>query len=126
MQRVFDDVPGAVVFPLREIQDKLLTRLWRGEELVKKVFSTTMSYAVALALYEGFERIELYGIELAMAGEYAYQREAMAFWIGKADGMGVELWMPDACMLLGAPLYAYEETRLSGGDILTPPSGIEA
>ena len=121
MQKVFDDVPEAVVFPLRAIQDKLLSGFLRGEEEVRKVFSTTMSYAVALALYEGFERIELYGIELAMAGEYAYQRESMAFWMGYANGRGVELWIPEECQLLLAPLYAYEEVRLGDGSIATPP-----
>lgn len=121
MQKVFDDVPGAVRFPLQEIQKKLLTRIWRGEMLIKKLFTTSMAYAMALALYEReFERIELYGIELIMTGEYGYQREAFAFWLGKADGMGVEVWMPDACTLLKAPLYAYEETRQSGGGVLTP------
>ena len=45
----------------------------------------------------------------------------MAFWLGKADGMGVEVWMPEKCELLKAPLYAYEETRQSGGGILMPP-----
>ena len=121
MQRIYDDVPGAVVFPLREIQNKLLARGWRGEKLLKNIFSSSMSYAIALALYEGFERIELYGIELIMDGEWAYQREAMAFWLGKADGMGVEWWMPEECELLRMPLYAYEETRKSDGSILMPP-----
>ena len=79
-----------------------------------------MSYATAMALYESYERIELYGIELVMAGEYGYQREAMAFWLGKADGMGVDVWIPEECELLKAPLYAYEETRKSDGSIVTP------
>jgi len=121
MQKVYDDVPGATRYPLSEIQTRLLTRIWRGETLLKKLFASSMVYAVALALDEGFERIELYGIELVMAGEYGYQRETMAFWLGKADGMGVEVWMPEKCELLRSPLYAYEETRLSGGSVLTPP-----
>ena len=121
MQQVYDGIPGATRFPLQEIQSRLLARIWRGETLLKKLFTTSMVYGIALALDEGFERIELYGIELVMAGEYGYQREGMAFWLGKADGMGVEVWMPEKCELLKAPLYAYEETRQSGGGILTPP-----
>jgi hypothetical protein len=121
MQKVYDGIPGAVRFPLQEIQRKLLNNIWRGETLIKKLFTTSMAYAIAMALYEErFERIELFGIELVMAGEYAYQREIMSFWIGQAAGRGVEIWMPEVCVLLKAPLYAYEETRLSGGGILTP------
>ena len=123
MQKVYDGIPGATRYPLQEIQSRLLTRVWRGETLIKKLFTTSMVYGIALALDEGFERIELYGIELVMGGEYGYQRETMAFWLGKADGMGVDVWMPEKCELLKAPLYAYEETRQSGGGILTPPKG---
>jgi hypothetical protein len=66
---------------------------------------------MALALEQGFKRIEIYGIELILEGEYAYQREIMAYWLGKADGMGVEVWLPQKCSLLVQPLYAYEEVR---------------
>ncbi len=78
---------------------------------MKKLFSSTISYGAALALYEGFERIELFGVEMLGVGEYAYQREALAFWMGKADGMGVELWMPEECSLLAQPLYGYDQIR---------------
>ena len=64
-----------------------------------------------MALSRDFERIEIYGIELILEGEYSYQREAMAYWLGKADGMGVEVWLPERCSLLVQPLYAYEEIR---------------
>lgn len=109
MQRVYDDVPSSVQYPLRKIQKELIGNIHRGEEKMEKLFSSTICYQIAQALYEGYERIELYGISLVMEGEYAHQREMMSFWLGKADGMGVEWWMPDNCALLVAPLYAYEE-----------------
>lgn len=111
MQQVYDDVPSSVKYPLRKMQNELIGNFYRGEEKIKKLFSSTFNYQMALALDEGFERIELYGIEMLLVGEYAHQREAMAFWLGRADGMGVELWMPKKCSLLIAPLYAYEEVR---------------
>lgn len=113
MLRKFDDVPNSVPYPLHEIQNELIGNFYRGEEKVEKLFSSTMSYEVALALHEGVERIEIYGVELLGGSEYAYQREAMAFWLGKADGMGVEVWLPRTCALLLAPLYGYEEVRES-------------
>jgi len=111
MQQVYDDVPSSVKYPLREIQKALIGNIYRGEEKIKKLFSSTFNYQLAQALYENVDRIEFYGIEMLVGGEYIYQREAMAFWLGKADGMGVEWWMPESCSLLAQPLYAYEEIR---------------
>jgi len=111
MQRNYDDVPNSVKYPLREVQDKLIGNFIRGEERIKKLFSSTFNYEVALALYEGFERIEIYGIEMLGEGEYGWQREAMAFWLGKADSMGVDIWIPESCTLLNQLLYGYEEVR---------------
>jgi len=120
MQQVFDDVPSSVKYPLREIQKELI-HIVRGEFPIKKIFSSTFDYAMALALKDGFERIELFGIEMLMEGEYVYQREAMSFWLGKADGMGVDVWMPEDCSLLVQPLYAYEEIRHHDtGEVVRP------
>lgn len=120
MIREFDDVPNSTPYPLREIQRGLIGNFIRGEEKMEKLFSSTMSYQLALALHQRrFDRIELFGIELHLEGEYEWQREALAFWIGKADGMGVELWMPEECSLLLQPLYGYEEIRKGNtGDIV--------
>jgi len=119
MQREYDGIPRAVRYPLREVQEKLLVRGWKGETLARKIFGSSMAYAVALALYEDrFDRIELFGIELTLDGEWAYQRESMAFWLGKADGTGVEWWMPEQCELFHMPLYGYEEIRKGDGSIV--------
>jgi hypothetical protein len=124
MQRLYDDIPCAKIYPLREVQDQI--HIMRGEERISKIFTSSFSYMLALGLLEGYERIELFGIELVLEGEYTYQREAMAFWVGKADGMGVELWMPEECDLLKMPLYAYEEVRIGGtAEIAIPPEGAE-
>ena len=124
MQQVFDDVPSSVKYPLREIQNELIGNITRGEEKIIKLFSSTMCYQMALALWEGTERIEIFGIELVMDGEYAYQREAMAFWFGKADAMGVEVWMPSTSALLVQPLYAYEQIRKESGEVVWSSEGM--
>jgi hypothetical protein len=118
MQMEYDGIPRAARFPLKEIQTAMLGKLWRGERPIEKLFGSSMSYAVAMALWEKrFDRIELFGIELALEGEWAYQRESMAFWLGKADGMGLETWMPEQCELFRMPLYAYEEIRKGDGSV---------
>jgi len=111
MLQNYDDVPNSVPYPLRKIQNELIGNFYRGEEKMEKLFSSTVCYEVAQALHEDFERIELFGITMLFKGEYGWQREAMAFWMGKADGMGVDIWMPETCSLLMQPLYGYEEIR---------------
>lgn len=123
MHQVYDDVPNSVPYPLAEIQ-KNLKNIVKGEEKAKKLFSSTMSYQFAQALHEGYERIELFGIELVQEGEYAYQRESLAFWMGKADGMGVEVWMPKICALFVQPLYGYEQIRQESGHIVWTAEGL--
>jgi hypothetical protein len=111
MQREYDDVPSSVKYPLRKVRGELMGNLYRGEGSILNLYSSTFNYQMALALYLGYERIELYGIEMLGEGEYSWQRECLAFWVGKATTMGVEIWLPEACALFDHPLYAYEEVR---------------
>jgi hypothetical protein len=46
---------------------------------------------VALALYEGFEEIKLFGIDMSVGTEWGIEKPCMEYWIGRAEGMGVEL-----------------------------------
>jgi hypothetical protein len=61
----------------------------------------------ALALLEGYRRIEIYGFEMSDELEYEKQRPCGEFWIGMAMGMGVEIYTPDNCQLLNGELYGY-------------------
>ena len=122
MHMVYDDIPSSVKYPLREIQNNL-TNIVRGETPVNKIFSSSFSYQIALAIHENFERIEIYGVSLLSISEYAYQRESLSYWMGKADGLGIEVWLPETCALLIHPLYGYEEVRSSiTGEVIQPPS----
>ena len=123
MQMVYDDIPSSVKYPLREIQNGF-SNIVRGETPVDRMFSSSFSYQIALAVQENFERIEIYGVSLLSISEYAYQREAMSYWMGKADGMGIEVWLPETCALLIHPLYGYEEVRSSiTGEVLSNEIG---
>jgi len=112
----FRDVPGAVTFPLHEILDWFaaeyeINRFKEGH-FVFEYFTSTVNMMFALAMYEGFERIELFGFEMSSQEEYAYQKPATEFWMGVALGRGVEIYLPKGCALLGASekIYGYEKT----------------
>jgi len=54
-------------------------------------FSNTVDYAIALALYEGFTEIDLYGVNLSCLSEYIYLKAGVEYWIGRAQGMGAKV-----------------------------------
>lgn len=102
MQEKYDDVPMSVKYPLDEVKTFLLSNF-----NIKDVFSSTLSYCMALAIHKGYEQIETYGIELGTESEYFHQREGFTFWAGLAVGRGIRVAV-HTTQLLHAPLYGYE------------------
>ena len=102
MQRHFADIPNSVEFPLREITEKLIGGLLpRGAGWTQRYYSTTFSFALAMAVYEkleginDWERIEIYGCELLQTeAEYFKQRPGMEWWNGYCAGIGIEIYVP--------------------------------
>jgi hypothetical protein len=68
-------------YPLKEIMDEFDT----------DYFSSTVDYVLALAIYEGFKEIHLYGCSMILGSEYSYQKPGMDFWCGMAKGRGVKV-----------------------------------
>lgn len=103
MQEVDPLIPSSVRYPLEEIVGK-----WRP------YFTSTVPYMIALALHEGVDEIGLLGIYLNTTQEYQAHRPCVEYWLGVADGMGVEVWLPEGTDLAEAPLYAYSEFEEPG------------
>jgi len=122
MQEAHDDIPGSIKFPLEEIKERFLRgRLWRrirdeeGNVIGLEpfdYFTSSFAYMCSLALYEGFERIEVYGFEMATDTEYRYQKGSTEFWLGVAAEMGVEVILEEKCQLLKGGKYAYEVSQM--------------
>lgn len=94
MQDRYDDVPSSVKYPKEEIIRMLLPNIWRdinGKVAQVKNFTSSTAYAIALATYFGYERIELAGIEMTSDTEYVRQRPGVLFWIGIAVGRGIDV-----------------------------------
>ena len=100
MQDQFDEIPDSVRFPLEACIDKF-----------GMYFTSTPAYELALGVLMGYERIEIYGIEMCADSEYVYQKAGFEYLIGMAKGMGVDIYLPPACTLLRGNLYAYEDLR---------------
>lgn len=101
MKRKWNEIPSSREFPLREA----LTRF-------RRFFKGSVSYMIALAIMEGFKKIGFWGIDLSSSEEYGEQHPSAAYFAGLAEGMGIELIIPDeADFLKTRYLYGFEEER---------------
>ena len=83
------------------------------DKIVKKYnsryFNCSIAYMVAYALYKGFKTINIYGVDMAIGGEYQYERPSVMYWIGRAESKGVEV---NTTINNAHFLYGYESARL--------------
>ena len=117
MQYQTDLVPKSIGYPLHEVVDMVFKNFWRGEHKVK-YFTSTFAYMMGIAVAEGrvldtdkkpFERIEIYGFEMADDIEYVQQKACAEFWIGYAMALGIEIYTPPSCQILYSALYGGDE-----------------
>ena len=108
------DVPNTVEYPIEEIK----------KAFPKHYFMDSMAYMFALAIQEGFERIETYGIDFRyftdLGEELKYNHNWLdethcgAFWAGVAIGKGIEVTTTNRCSMMKpvkpgeTSLYGYE------------------
>lgn len=92
VQQTRDDMPNTIAFPRTDIERALDSRY----------FTSTIAWQLALALMMGFRRIEIYGVDMAQKDEYFFQRPCVEYWIGRAEGMGVEVEIARTSDLMSA------------------------
>jgi hypothetical protein len=107
MQEVYPDVPASAAYPLEEIAQSLLPNMRRKGGDVVKYFTSSPAYAIALAVYQGYDEIEIVGIEMASGTEYERQRDGVTFWLGVAAGRGITVILQDESLLMAGKLYGY-------------------
>ena len=82
-----------------------------------RYFTNSISYMIALAIYEGFEEIHVYGVDMSTATEYAHQRPSCEYFLGWAKGAGIKIHIPLESDLLKARwLYGYEYEKQNAWD----------
>ena len=101
-QEVFSEIPTSVKYPLEIITSNF----------PRKYFNSTVDYMLALAIYEGYTYISLYGVDMAQDTEYKEQRPSCEYWCGYCDGAGINLYIPEQSSILKSLfLYGYEEPQ---------------
>ena len=106
MQYWNSKIPNSVEYPIREVSDNAFINFRRGDHKVK-YFTSTLAYYLGIATLpeEGFERIEIYGFDLADDIEYIKQKACAEWWIGFAMGRGIEVYVPENSQTLYSSLY---------------------
>lgn len=111
MQKHYDDIPLSVEYPRESIKDffneNFIIDNGIGSEFTE--FSNSISWMVALAIYEGYQEIWVTGVDMAQKDEYAWQRSSCNFFIGFAAGKGIRILIPQNSELCKFPQdYGWE------------------
>lgn len=75
------EIPLSAEYPLKDVVGRFKV----------PYFSNTISYMIALALFEGVRTLNLYGVAQMGAHEYVTERGCVEFWLGMALGKGVSV-----------------------------------
>lgn len=101
MQDKFPEVPASVRYPKERVQMEF-----------RSYISSHAAWMIALALMEGVTHIGFFGVSYTDddGPERFTQRGSTEYWMGFAEGRGVQLVIPKGCTLLQQPqeLYGYE------------------
>lgn len=74
--------PHVTVYPFEDVSKT--TDYW----------NSSIAYMMALAIHEGYDRINVVGVDMKAEDEYFYQRPNMEYLIGLARGKGIEVNIP--------------------------------
>lgn len=108
-------------FPIWAIDNSVIAKAqtFPKDMLLKKFgyyfFTSTFAWAFAFALTKQVKTIALYGIDMSVNSEYAYQRPALQHFIWLASQANVEVLAPDESDILQPPpLYGYSDATPMG------------
>lgn len=102
MQQADETLVHSVTYPLEEAINEF-----------GRVFTSTVSYMIALAIMEGYHTIGVWGVHLTERTVYARQRPAVENLLGIARQRGIHVYLPPGC-----PLRVPVRPKLSTTDVL--------
>lgn len=113
--------PGVERFPLIEItrsifgvhgEARVRDALAHGGALPGVLWTNSIAYMMALALYEGVSHVGLFGVDMAHQIEYVEQRHGVTLLLGMLMGRGIHVHIPPQSALLWSDhVYGYQDTR---------------
>lgn len=100
MQEAYESVANSKAYPFDEV----------AKSIGANYFNSSIAYPFALAIHEGADEIGLWGVDMDLGEEYAYQRPNMEYLIGVARGKGIKVHIPDEsplCRFHGTGIHFY-------------------
>ena len=87
---------GVDVITLHRIKG-VQSRLYPLKRLIKKFgtdyFTDTMCYMLAYAIDKKYDKIRIYGVDMADRQEFIWEKGGIEYWIGFARGLGIEVYI---------------------------------
>jgi len=111
----FKDIPTSIRFPIEEMTKEFGVARTGHENPDHKdgYWTNSISMMIALAIYEKFDVIEIYGVDMAVSTEYLEQRPSCEYYIGIAKGRGIDVRLPAECDLLKTRfIYGFETEKI--------------
>ena len=112
--RTYEELPNITIYPIEEIVAHFKTRF----------FANTACYMLALAIYEKWDRIELYGIDHPMNSEYVMAKGCTETWVTRALERGIEVYIPEGSALMKTvddKMYGYDGVDIKDGERIVAP-----
>ena len=101
MPKKIEDIPMSIPYPIEEIKS-----------IFGDYFTNSISYMIALGLYEGFSHIEVYGVDMALNKEYREQKPSCEWFMGMAAILCDTFVIPfESDMLKAHYLYGFENSQ---------------
>ena len=94
---LFKEIKKLVHYPYHRIVE-------RFNGMGSEFFTNSICYMIAYALYKNYEKIKMYGIDMATSMEYILERGGIEYWVGRAEGMGVKVENTKGSMVCKTPM----------------------
>jgi len=96
-----EGIERVTVYPLEDIK----------RELDGRYFTNTVCYMLAMAAYEGYERINLFGVDMKTRHEYLLEKGGVEHWVGFARGCGIEVNISEGSSICPEFYYGYDTVK---------------
>lgn len=106
MQRHWPEIPNSIPYPIGEVTKRF-----------GRYLTNTVSIEMCIAILEGFKEMGIWGVDMAVSGEYHHQRPSCEYFLGLAAGLGIKITIPDEADLLKTRfIYGFEEPKAAAWD----------
>lgn len=109
MTETHSDIPNSVRYPIEDITREF-GNYWQSDNAIYG--TNSISFMIALAIYEKYDEIHVFGVDMAVDTEYNEQRPSCEFFLGVAYGRGIKLYLPATSDLLKTRfIYGFEGVK---------------